>query len=139
MTASSKGWLSAMGAFIAVIVASACSATPEPCSSPQSCGPRRSCVASRCAPPNAEPAPVDAQRLVLHPSEMAVVSGQGDEASPSEIALGGPGGSLIVLLRFAIPWANRVRIASAFLTLEPAPDSTGDSTALPVSIARVLG
>lgn len=84
--------------------------------------------------------PIDAQRIVVAPQEMAVVArGNGDTALPGEIPLGGAArASTVVLLRFPTPWGKRVRVARAFLTLEPAPGAIAETHPVLVSVARVL-
>jgi hypothetical protein len=79
--------------------------------------------------------------MLVSPTELAVVSSRGyDAALPAEIPLGGaPTGSIVVLLRFPTPWGNRVRIASAFLTLEPYPGALPETQPVRVTVARVLG
>jgi hypothetical protein len=77
---------------------------------------------------------------VVAPQEMAVVArGNGDAALPREIPLGGSTrASAVVLLRFPTPWGKRVRVARAFLTLEPAPGAIAETRPVLVSVARVL-
>jgi hypothetical protein len=84
--------------------------------------------------------PLDAQRIVVPAQELAVVArGNGDAALPGEIPLGGTTrASAVVLLRFPTPWGKRVRIARAFLTLEPAPGAIAEPHPVLVSVARVL-
>jgi hypothetical protein len=78
--------------------------------------------------------------MLVAPIEMAVVSSKGfDAALPAEIPLGGASsGSIVVLLRFPTPWGNRVRIASAFLMLEPFPGAVPEIGPVTVTVARVL-
>jgi hypothetical protein len=45
---------------------------------------------------------------------------------------------MVVLLKFPTPWGNRVRIARAFLTLEPSPGALPESHPVPVSVSRIL-
>jgi hypothetical protein len=117
-----------------------CGARTAPCVAQETCPAGQTCLAGRCSSMGSELAPPDAQRIVVPASEIAVVSSRGnDRPLPSEIPLGrAPNGSIVVLLRFPTPWGNRVRIASAFLTLEPLPGSLPESQAVPVSVARVL-
>jgi hypothetical protein len=84
--------------------------------------------------------PSDARRVLVAPSEIAVVSSRGAGPTlPAEIALGGTvAGSIVVLMRFPTPWGNRVRVASAFLTLEPAPGAVPESETVPIAVSRVL-
>jgi hypothetical protein len=88
----------------------------------------------------AEVTPLDAQRFVVAPTELAVVSSRGGAAVvPAEIPLGSAsGGSMVVLLRFPTPWGNRVRIARAYLTFEPSPGALPETRPVPVSVSRIL-
>ena len=99
-----------------------------------------SCVTGRCIRSGTELVALDAQRIVVAPQDMAVVArGSGDRALPREIPLGGDTrASTVVLLRFPTPWGKRVRIARAFLTLEPAPGAAAQTEPVLVSVARVL-
>jgi hypothetical protein len=110
-----------------------------PCVGPDSCDRGMMCMAGRCFKAGTELVPLDAQRIVVAPQEMAVVARGGDSALPREIPLGGTGrSSPIVLFRFPTPWGKRVRIARAFLTLHLAPGTVPESRPVLVSVARVL-
>ena len=119
-----------------------CRARPIPCMSPEGCAPSQSCTAGRCVAPSSEVAPESARRIRVLPIEMAVVSsrgGGGGGSLPPEIALGGAAlGSIVVLLKFPTPWGNHVRVASAFLTLEPSEGSLPETQPVEVSVSRVL-
>jgi hypothetical protein len=118
-----------------------CANQPVPCVASAACGRGSVCAAGRCIKAGSELAPADGQRIVVAPTEMAVVSELGGAAAlPGEIPLGrAPAGSFVVLLRFPVPWGNRVRIARAFLTLEPSPGALPQTDPVLVSVARVLG
>jgi hypothetical protein len=107
---------------------------------PQTCERGMACTAGRCIKAGTELVPLDSQRIVVAPQEMAVVArGNGDTALPGEIPLGGTSrASAVVLLRFPTPWGKRVRVARAFLTLEPAPGAVAETRPVLVSVARVL-
>jgi hypothetical protein len=98
------------------------------------------CTAGRCLKTGTELVPLDAQRIVVAPQEMAVIArGARDNALPGEIPLGGTArSSPVVLFRFPTPWGKRVRIARAFLILHPAPGAVPESRPVLVSVARVL-
>jgi hypothetical protein len=117
-----------------------CANRVVPCAGPQTCERGMTCVTGRCIKAGTELVAVDAQRIVVAPQEMVVVArGNGDTALPAEIALGGAArASAVVLLRFPTPWGKRVRIARAFLTLEPAPGAIAETRPVLVSVARVL-
>jgi hypothetical protein len=126
-------------AFIALALA-ACGPRVVPCTSVEGCAKNQACSAGRCAAVGSEIAPADARRVLVAPSEIAVVSSRGGGSPmPAEIPLGGQtSGSIVVLLRFPTPWGNRVRVASAFLTLEPSPGAVPETEPVPVTVARVL-
>jgi len=118
----------------------ACSHQPVPCVLPGECGRGFVCAIDHCTKAGTELTPADTQRIVVNPTEMALVSSLGKASGlPNEIPLGrAPAGSFVLLLRFPVPWGNRVRIARAFLTLEPAPFAVPESRPVLVSVARVL-
>ncbi|MET0595760.1 MAG: DNRLRE domain-containing protein [Polyangiaceae bacterium] len=122
------------------IAALGCTNRPVPCVGPESCNRGSTCAAGRCFKAGAELVPLDSQRIVVAADEVAVVArGNGDKALPGEIPLGGgPHPSAVVLLRFPTPWGKKVRVARAFVTLEPAPGAVAESQPVLVSIARVL-
>jgi hypothetical protein len=99
-----------------------------------------SCSRAPRAQTPAEVAPADSQRIIVSPSELAVVSSRGGDGSvPTEIALGSASaGATVLLLRFPTPWGNRARIARAFLTFEPSPGATPESQPVAVSVSRIL-
>jgi hypothetical protein len=128
---------------VSLVIASAtlgCASRFPPCVGPDSCQRGMMCTAGRCLKTGTELVPLDAQRIVVAPQEMAVVArGTGDNALPGEIPLGGTArSSPIVLFRFPTPWGKRVRIARAFLMLYPAPGAVPESRPVLVSVARVL-
>lgn len=120
---------------------SGCAARDTPCAGPSLCGPRHACIAGACRPAASEPAPPDTRRVVVAPDAIAVVSSSGgaSTSTPSAIAFGaGGGGSVVLLLRFPAPWGRHARIASAFLTLDPAPGALPETEAVSIDVARVL-
>jgi hypothetical protein len=127
-------------AAFAALASASCAAHPTPCISPEACPRNQTCAAGRCAAIGSEVAPPESRRLLVAPSDMAVVSSRdGDGVLPAEIPLGGAsGGSIVVLFRFPTPWGNRVRVASAFLTLEPSSGAVAERQPVPLAVARVL-
>jgi hypothetical protein len=125
---------------IVSVVASGCTRGPAPCMAPSSCAAGQICAAGRCVKAGTEGASIDSQRVVVAPSELAVVSARGgDPTLPAEIPFGNAAsGSMVVLLKFPMPWGNRARVASAFLTFEPSPGALPESRPVTVSVARVL-
>jgi hypothetical protein len=101
------------------------------------------CVAGRCRPVDALPSPVDAQRVLLSPDDIAVVeSGRDDEGSrglPEAVALGrASDGDVVVLLRFSATWRDDAEIASAFVVLEPIAGAPPAERAMTLEVARIL-
>jgi hypothetical protein len=123
----------------ALLLAS-CSTRLAPCVAPEGCAKNQTCFTGHCAALGTEITPTDARRVIVAPSEIAVVSSHGGGSElPAEIPLGASvAGSIVVLLRFPTPWGNRVRVASAFLTLEPSPGAFPETDPVPVTVARVL-
>ncbi len=132
-------------ALASIALLAACGGSPagsEVCT-PGSCGAGRACVVERCRPADASPTPADSQRLLLPPSDLAVLASRdvvaGEAALPDVIALGREAtGGLVVLLRFTPTWRADADVLSAFVVLEPAksaPPATGPIT---VEVARVL-
>ncbi len=98
------------------------------------------CVAGGCIKAGTELVPLDAQRIVVPAQEIAVVArGHARTGLPGEISFGGrTRASNVVLLRFPTPWGKRVRVARAFLALEPAAGTIAETRPVLVSVARVL-
>ena len=125
---------------LGVGILASCTPRVAPCVAPEGCAPRQTCLAGRCAPLGSEVASAEAQRLLVAPSEIAVVSARArDGTLPAEIPFGSTSeGSIVLLLRFPTPWGNRARVASAFLTLEPAPGAFPETESVPMEVSRVL-
>ena len=134
-----SAWLAAAWLVIAS-TSEGCANRIPPCVGPDDCQRGTSCAVGRCFKTGSELVPLDAQRIVVAPQEMAVVTrGERDRALPREITLGGTArASPIILFRFPTPWGKRVRVARAFLTLEPAPGAVPETHPVLVSVARVL-
>jgi hypothetical protein len=130
----------ALASIIFGLASNSCGTRPTPCLSPEACPRNQTCTTGRCGAIGAEIAPADARRLLVAPSDMAIVSSRGgDGALPPEMALGGAtSGSIVVLFRFPTPWGNRVRVASAFLTLEPSPGALPEQGPVALTVVRVL-
>jgi hypothetical protein len=124
----------------AAVFLASCGTRDTPCVAPDACAKNQTCATGRCAALGTEVTPTDARRLLVAPSEIAVVSSRGAGTElPVEIPLGAAGaGSIVVLLRFPTPWGNRARVASAFLTLEPAPGAFAEADPVAVNVLRIL-
>lgn len=118
----------------------ASSADAGVCAGAGVCGVRH-CVAGRCRPAGALPAPVEARRVLLPPADLAVLQEDGDAAAgvPDAIALGRAGtGDVVLLLRFTPTFGVDADIASAFVVLEPVPLAPPAERAVALEVARIL-
>lgn len=113
------------------------------CREAGSCEAGKSCIMGLCRPPDAPLTPVDAQRVVLAPSEIAVVSalssGGGGDELPDTFALGrSSDGTVILLMRFAPSWNESAEVLRAMLVLDTIE---GPPALLPATIeaARISG
>jgi hypothetical protein len=130
----------------AVAVALTACAAPlgdaHPC--PESaCAAGRACVAGRCRRDDALPAAADTLRVVLAPTDVAVVAahggGGGGADLPDAVALGRAGsGSVVLLFRFAATWRDDAEVASAFLVLDPLDGAPPAASPIAFEMARIL-
>jgi hypothetical protein len=133
----------ALGCVLAVAAGGCASGQAgRPCTA-GSCGSGRACVVGECRAPEATPSPADSQRLLLPPSELAVLTSKGGSGAgtslPAVVALGSEAaGAVVVLLRFAPTWRDDADVVSAFVLLEPRPFATPPSGPVPIEVARVL-
>lgn len=131
-----------VAATLGALSSAACTPRVMPCAGPDRCGAHHACIAGTCRPAASEPSPRGAQRIVVAPDAIAVLSSRGEQRTnitPAAIALGAEtSGSMLVLLRFPSPWGPQARIASAFLTLDPIPGALPESAPVPIDVARVL-
>jgi hypothetical protein len=99
------------------------------------------CVAGRCRAEDALPSPLDAQRLLLSPEDVAVLASKGasGDVVPDGIALGrAASGDVVMLMRFAVPWQDDAEIASAFVVIDPIDGAQPAAEALTLEAARIL-
>jgi hypothetical protein len=128
----------------AVCLVSGCgpaAGTPgTPCDPSQPCAAGGACVIGRCRPSDTAPVAADAARLVLRPSDMAVISSRADEDQHAEtIAVGRASlGSLVVLLRYAPTWREEAEVSAAFVVLEPLAGAPPAQSAVRVEVTRIL-
>ncbi|HSN99309.1 MAG TPA: DNRLRE domain-containing protein [Candidatus Nanopelagicales bacterium] len=144
----------ALFAACAVAPLAGCAARPDPpvCAGAGVCG-AGYCVAGRCRPADAVAAPGDAQRVLLRPEDIAVLSSGGVAGRPEEVRGGAGGrgrlpdaislgakaaGSTVVLLRFAATWADDADVRSAFLVLDPVEGAAPAAGQVPLEVARIL-
>lgn len=130
-------------ALFAALLGGCAARIPAPCSGPSSCGPHRACIVGVCRPPTSELAPLSAQRVVVTPDAIALSSSRGDggtNGTPAALTFGAETtGSVVLLLHFPTPWGPRARIASAFLTLAPAPGALPEPETIALDVMSILG
>jgi hypothetical protein len=107
------------------------------------CEQGRSCVAGRCHADDAPPAPADTRRVVLAPTDVAVVasrgSGGGGDLLPDTVALGrAEGGTVVMLFRFAATWRDDAEVASAFLVLDLVDAAPPSGSPIAFESARIV-
>ena len=130
---------------LAALALSACAASlgeAHPCPD-AACAEGRSCVAGRCRPQDVAPAPGDTLRVVLLPTDLAVVAahggGGGGPELPDTVALGrSASGTVVMLFRFAATWREDAEVTSAFLVLDPLEGAPPALGAITFEMARVV-
>jgi len=125
---------------VPLLLVQCCTRPPLPCAGPDTCDNRQLCIAGRCAAPGSEPAPRESQRIVVAPTDLAVVTARGESSAlPRSVPFGRQErGSVVLLLRFPTPWGNKARIAGAFLLLWPVREAPAESRPVPIAVARIL-
>lgn len=105
------------------------------------CEEGKSCVIGRCRAPDEAPAPADTRRVVLAPSELAVIAAGSASSSlvPETVALGrAEGGTVALLLRFAATWRDDSDVLSAFVILDPVDSAPPAAQPAIFEAARIL-
>ncbi|MEP7122488.1 MAG: DNRLRE domain-containing protein [Byssovorax sp.] len=104
------------------------------------CETGKSCVVGRCRAVDEAPAAIDARRVILAPSDFAVIAATGgSEAIPETVALGrAEGGTVALLLRFAASWHDDADVLSAFVVLDPLDSAPPAATPAVFESARIL-
>jgi hypothetical protein len=99
-----------------------------------------SCFSGRCRATDEAPAPTDTRRVVLAPSDVAVIAaGSAPSSVPETIALGrAEGGTVALLLRFAAPWQDDADVLSAFVVLDPLASAPPAAQPTTFEAARIL-
>jgi hypothetical protein len=128
----------------AALALSACAAPlgdARPCPQ-EACGEGRTCVAGRCRAQETPASPGDAQRVVLPPADVAVVSlsgGGGGPDLPDAVAVGrAASGTVTMFFRFEATWRDDAEVASAFLVLEPMEGSPPALLPISFEMARIV-
>jgi hypothetical protein len=122
-----------------VIALLGCGASRVPCTGPAACGAGSECVANRCDERGAGVAERGSERIVLEPTELAVVA---QHATPSGLPVAVTFGSralgrAALFMRFPPQHAKLGPIESAFLLLEPMPSTPADSQDFEIEAWRV--
>lgn len=131
--------LSALVCALASASAACGSATPVPCSAGGACGEGQACIVGRCRPNEAELAPLGSKRVVLAPTELAVLEPGGEPAPEAITPLGSFGREhVLLLLRFDPPAAASGKLAAAFLVFDRDGAAPPESTSIELELARVL-
>jgi len=122
------------------IAGAGCAGKPIPCVSSAACGPDTVCVAGRCREGKDAPVPASAQRLVLEPVAMAVVSSSGThERNTSIVSFGKASwGDVVLLLRFAAPFGETTQILSAHVVLDRVPRFVPGPQPVRLQVARIV-
>jgi hypothetical protein len=100
------------------------------------------CLANRCVPLHSDPVGAGLERVLLEPTQIAVVRAGGgslDARLPATVTLGGPETDAEKLLvRFAGQWSH-LELDSAFLVLAPAPQGEPSGASVSVGVSRLDG
>ena len=104
------------------------------------CDEGKSCVVGRCRAGDEAPAPADTRRVVLAPSDFAVIAaGSAASLVPETVALGrAQGGTVALLLRFAASWRDDSDVLSAFVILDPVDSAPPAAQPAIFEAARIL-
>ncbi len=107
------------------------------------CDTGASCVVGRCRAVDEAPAAIDTRRVILAPSDVAVIAAAGASSSaegvPETIALGRAGGGTVaLLLRFAASWRDDAEVLSAFVILDPIESAPPAALPAVFESARIL-
>ena len=124
----------------AALFGTGCATTQPVCASTAACGKGKVCVAGNCRDEKKAPAPQSAQRVVLEPVAVSLVSSKDDDSRElAEVAFGKDSlGQLVLLMQFPVPFSDTTQILSAFLVMDPAPGAIAGPAPVELRTARVL-
>ncbi len=132
-----------LGCVLMLLALPACAPGPQPCNTPGTCARGYECLANRCVPAGGEPVPATSRRMVVEPKRMAVVSSRAHRHAgqlPTAVVFGSQAeGSVGLYLDFEPDWHHVRRIDSAFLLLDPMPDTPVGARDVQVDAWRVKG
>lgn len=117
-----------------------CAASNQACGGTASCASGKLCVTGRCRDAKSVPAAQSAQRVVLEPIALAVVSSKDAENQErADIPFGKSAlGELVLLLQFPAPFTDTTNILSAYLVMDPAPGTIAGPAPVELRVARIL-
>ena len=107
------------------------------------CDTGKACVIGRCRAPEEAPAAIDTRRVILTPTDLAVIAATGAPSPiaevPETVALGrAEGGTVALLLRFEAPWRDDSEVVSAFVVLDPLDSAPPAAQPAVFESARIL-
>jgi hypothetical protein len=104
------------------------------------CESGKSCVVGRCRAADETPAPADTRRVVLTPTDFAVIAASAAPSPPPDaVALGrAEGGTVALLLRFAASWRDDADVLSAYVVLDPVDAAPPALHSIVFESARIL-
>ena len=134
------GTIAALAALGAVASGIGCASQSRMCATSAACGKGKLCVAGLCRPAKQTPTRQSAQRVVLEPLSVAVVSSEErEEGQPATVPFGKQSlGELVLLLQFPAPFSDSTQILSAYVVMEPAPGSVAGPAPVELRLARIL-
>ena len=122
-----------------LVAAQGCTKSTVACATSAACGNGTVCTAGRCLDAEAIPVPQRAQRVVLDPLSVAVLSSRHGNTTPAYVSFGKETwGDVVLLLRFPAPFSNTTQIHAAHLVMMPTPGSIPGPSPVRIQVARVL-
>ena len=112
---------------------------PGLCRSQGECDKSTACIVGRCRPRAEPPVLVASRRVVLEPTEVAILSSrQAERIDPSTIGFGrASAGDVVMLLAFDDALGSEVELEAAFLVLEPADGAPTPYAAVPIEVSGI--
>jgi hypothetical protein len=142
---SSASMLRALRTFPALVCALVCAsagcggATPAPCSATSACAEGQACIVGRCRPEAAELAAQTSRRVVLEPTDLAVLEPGADHEPGAVTPLGASGREPVLLIvRFDLPAKPEGKLESAFLVFDRDASAPPAPTPVELELATVL-
>lgn len=132
--------LVALGA--AALSGSACAPHDAPglCRGQGDCDKDTACIVGRCRPRAAPVVSTSSRRVVLEPTEVALLtSKERERVDVPAVAFGRiSSGDVVLLLAFDDTLGSEVEVEHAFLVLDPADDAPSPYAAVPIEVAPIL-